>query len=84
PITRSEIEAIRGISVSTDIMRRLLEYNWIRVLAHRNTPGRPALYGTTRGFLNHFNLKNLNDLPALAELITTDVVQKEEPNDSPH
>ncbi|MBE9561233.1 MAG: SMC-Scp complex subunit ScpB [Proteobacteria bacterium] len=69
PITRSEIEAIRGISVSTDIMRRLQEYNWIRVLAHRNTPGRPALYGTTRGFLNHFNLKNLNDLPALTELI---------------
>ncbi len=78
PITRSEIESIRGISVSTDIIRRLQEYNWIRVLAHRNTPGRPALYGTTRGFLNHFNLKNLNDLPALSELIIEGQVPKVE------
>lgn len=78
PITRSEIESIRGISVSTDIIRRLQEYNWIRVLAHRNTPGRPALYGTTRGFLNHFNLKNLNDLPALSELIIEGSVPKVE------
>ena len=76
PITRSEIEAIRGISVSTDIMRRLQEYNWIRVLAHRNTPGRPALYGTTRSFLNHFNLKNLNDLPALTDLMIEEQITK--------
>jgi segregation and condensation protein B len=68
PITRSEMEKIRGISVSTDLMKRLVDYNWIRVLAHRNTPGRPALYGTTREFLNYFNLKNLNELPPLAEL----------------
>ena len=68
PITRSEIESIRGISVSTDLMKRLQDYNWIRILAHRDTPGRPALYGTTREFLNHFNLKNLNGLPTLAEL----------------
>jgi len=68
PITRSEIETIRGISVSTDLIKRLQDYNWIRVLAHRETPGRPALYGTTRGFLNYFNLKNLNDLPPLIEL----------------
>ncbi len=78
PITRSEIEAIRGISVSTDTMRRLQEYNWVRVLAHRNTPGRPALYGTTRGFLNHFNLKNLNDLPALTELMIEEQIPKTE------
>ena len=68
PITRGEIETIRGISVSTDLIKRLQDYNWIRILAHRKTPGRPALYGTTREFLNHFNLKSLNDLPTLAEL----------------
>jgi len=68
PITRGEIESIRGISVSTDIIKKLQDYNWIRVLAHRETPGRPALYGTTRDFLNYFSLKNLNDLPALSEL----------------
>lgn len=68
PITRADIEKIRGISVSTDLIKRLIDYNWIRVLAHRNTPGRPALYGTTREFLNYFNLKNLNDLPPLMEL----------------
>jgi segregation and condensation protein B len=68
PITRGEIETIRGISVSTDLIKKLQDYNWIRVLAHRDTPGRPALYGTTREFLNYFNLKTLNDLPPLAEL----------------
>jgi len=68
PITRREIESIRGISVSTDIIKRLQDYNWIRVLAHRDTPGRPALYGTTRAFLDYFNLKNLSDLPPLMEL----------------
>ena len=68
PITRSEIENIRGISVSTDLIKRLQDFNWIRVLAHRNTPGRPALYGTTRAFLDYFNLKNLQELPTLIEL----------------
>lgn len=68
PITRGEIEAIRGVSVSTQIIKTLLEYQWIRVLAYRETPGRPALYGTTRIFLDYFNLKSLNDLPTLAEL----------------
>jgi segregation and condensation protein B len=68
PITRREIESIRGISVSTDMMKRLQDYNWIRILAHRDTPGRPALYGTTRAFLDYFNLKNLSDLPPLMEL----------------
>jgi segregation and condensation protein B len=70
PITRSEIENIRGISVSSDIIRKLHDYKWIRVLAHRETPGRPALYGTSREFLNYFNLKSLNDLPPLTELMT--------------
>ena len=68
PITRTEIEAIRGISVSSEIIKKLQDYNWIRVLAHRDTPGHPALYGTTREFLQHFNLKSLNDLPTLLEL----------------
>jgi len=82
PITRSEIETIRGISVSTDLIKRLQDYNWIRVLAHRETPGRPALYGTTRGFLNYFNLKNLNDLPPLIELKDTPPDVEEKDKDS--
>jgi segregation and condensation protein B len=68
PITRSEIESIRGVTVSTQIMKTLLDYQWVRVLAHKETPGRPALYGTTRHFLDHFNLKNLNALPSLNQL----------------
>ncbi len=68
PITRREIESIRGIAVSSDIMKRLQDYNWIRILARRDTPGHPALYGTTRAFLDYFNLKNLSDLPPLIEL----------------
>jgi len=68
PITRGEIETIRGVSVSSQIVKTLLDYQWIRVLAHRETAGRPALYGTTRHFLDHFNLKTLNELPTLADL----------------
>jgi segregation and condensation protein B len=68
PITRREIESIRGIAVSSDIIKRLQDYNWIRILARRDTPGHPALYGTTRAFLDYFNLKNLSDLPPLTEL----------------
>ncbi|MEN9847728.1 MAG: SMC-Scp complex subunit ScpB, partial [Pseudomonadota bacterium] len=69
PITRAEIESIRGVSVSTNILRTLQEYEWIRVLAHRDSPGRPALYGTTRAFLDHFNLKHLSELPSLTQLL---------------
>jgi len=83
PITRSDIEKIRGISVSTDLIKRLLDYNWIRILAHRDSPGRPALYGTTRSFLDYFNLKNLSDLPTLIELqemaLPTDIFESEGP-----
>jgi segregation and condensation protein B len=68
PVTRTEIEEIRGVSVSTSIMHNLLERRWIRVVGHRETPGRPALYGTTREFLNHFSLKSLQELPSLKEL----------------
>lgn len=68
PITRSEIEDIRGVSVSTQIIRTLDEREWVRVVGHRDTPGRPAMYGTTRQFLDHFNLKSLDQLPELSEL----------------
>jgi segregation and condensation protein B len=68
PITRGEIEDIRGVTVSTTIMRTLHERNWIRVVGHREVPGRPELLGTTREFLDYFGLRSLDDLPTLAEL----------------
>ncbi|MCK7595207.1 SMC-Scp complex subunit ScpB [Pseudomarimonas salicorniae] len=68
PITRGEIEQIRGVAVSTHIIKTLEEREWIRVVGHRDVPGRPALFGTTRGFLDYFGLKSLEDLPALTEL----------------
>lgn len=68
PITRGEIEEVRGVSVSTQIIRTLEEREWIRVIGHRDVPGRPSLYATTRQFLDYFNLRTLDELPALAEL----------------
>ena len=68
PITRGEIEEIRGVAVSTNIIRTLHERDWIRVVGHRDVPGRPAMYATTRQFLDYFNLKSLDQLPALADL----------------
>ena len=68
PITRGEIEEIRGVSISSTIMRTLQERNWIRTVGHREVPGRPELLGTTREFLDYFGLKSLQDLPTLAEL----------------
>lgn len=68
PITRGEIEAVRGVSVSTNIIRTLQEREWIRVVGHRDVPGKPALFGSTRTFLDYFNLQNLDDLPSLAEI----------------
>ncbi|MFT7287189.1 MAG: segregation and condensation protein B [Halieaceae bacterium] len=68
PITRGEIEEIRGVAVSTNIIRTLHEREWVRVVGHRDVPGRPAMYATTRQFLDYFNLKSLDQLPALAEL----------------
>lgn len=68
PITRAEIEAVRGVAVSSNIVRTLEEREWIRVVGHREVPGRPALFGTTRGFLNYFKLKSLEDLPTLSEI----------------
>ena len=68
PITRGEIEDIRGVSVSTQIIKTLLERDWVRVVGHRDVPGRPALYTTTRAFLDYFGLRSLNELPPLAAL----------------
>lgn len=68
PITRGEIEEIRGVSVSTNIIRSLLEREWVRVVGHRDVPGRPAMFGTTKTFLDYFSLKKLDDLPPLADL----------------
>lgn len=68
PITRGEIEEIRGVSVSPNIVRSLLERDWVRVVGHRDVPGRPEMFGTTRAFLDYFGLKKLEDLPPLADL----------------
>jgi segregation and condensation protein B len=68
PITRGEIEDIRGVTIASTIMRTLHERNWIRVVGHREVPGRPELLGTSREFLDYFGLKSLDDLPTLAEL----------------
>lgn len=68
PITRGEIEEVRGVSLSTSIIKTLLEREWIREVGHREVPGRPALFGTTRQFLDDFNLKSLDQLPSLPEI----------------
>ena len=68
PVTRGEIEAVRGVSVSTNMVRTLLERGWVRVVGRRDVPGRPALYATTKEFLDYFGLKKLGDLPPLSEI----------------
>lgn len=68
PITRGEIEEIRGVAVASTIIKTLTEREWIRVMGHRDVPGRPALYATTRAFLDYFGLRSLDELPPLAEL----------------
>lgn len=77
PITRAEIEDVRGVSVSTSIVRTLQERDWIRVVGHRDVPGRPAMYGTTKTFLDYFGLKSLDELPTLAELRDIDSINVE-------
>ncbi|EXJ16217.1 SMC-Scp complex subunit ScpB [Imhoffiella purpurea] len=74
PITRGEIEEIRGVAVSTNIVKTLTEREWVRVVGHRDVPGRPALYATTRKFLDYFGLRSLNDLPPLAEIRDPEVL----------
>ncbi|WP_278938205.1 SMC-Scp complex subunit ScpB [Pseudomonas helleri] len=68
PITRGEIEDVRGVAVNSHIVKTLLEREWIRVVGYRDVPGKPAMFATTKAFLDHFNLQNLDDLPPLAEL----------------
>jgi len=68
PITRGEIEDVRGVAVSSNIVKTLIERNWVRILGHRDVPGRPALLGTTREFLDYFNLKRIDELPTLSEI----------------
>jgi segregation and condensation protein B len=68
PVTRAEIEAVRGVAVNPNIIRTVIERNWVRVVGHRDVPGHPELLGTTREFLDYFGLKSLDELPPLAEL----------------
>ena len=77
PVTRGEIEDIRGVAVSTDIIKTLLGRDWVRQVGTRDVPGHPALYGTTRGFLEHFNLRGLDELPPLSELRDIETISAE-------
>jgi segregation and condensation protein B len=77
PITRGEIEDIRGVSVSTHIIRTLTEREWVRVVGHRDVPGKPSLYATTRAFLDYFGLKGLDELPTLAQIRDLDSINQE-------
>lgn len=83
PITRGEIEAIRGVAVNSNIIKMLEEREWIRVVGHRDVPGRPALFGTTRGFLDYFSLKSLDELPALSEIRDLGELDPQLPFDEP-
>jgi segregation and condensation protein B len=77
PITRGDIEEVRGVSVRSNIIRTLQEREWIRVVGHRDVPGKPALFGTTKAFLDYFNLSSLDDLPSLAEIKDMDSFEPE-------
>lgn len=77
PITRGDIEEVRGVSVRTNIIRMLQEREWIRVVGHRDVPGKPALFGTTKVFLDYFDLKSLDDLPSLAEIMDMGNIEPE-------
>jgi len=77
PITRGDIEEVRGVSVRSSIVRTLQEREWIRVVGHRDVPGKPALFGTTRVFLDYFNIKSLDDLPSLAEIMDMGSIEPE-------
>lgn len=77
PITRAEIESIRGVAVSSHIVRTLEDRDWVRVVGHRDLPGKPALLGTTRQFLDYFNLKSLDELPALSEIHDLEEIEQQ-------
>jgi segregation and condensation protein B len=76
PITRGEIEDVRGVSVGSNIIRTLLERNWVKVVGHKEVPGRPSLYGTTNEFLDYFSLSSLAELPELMEAEAMEVIAK--------
>lgn len=76
PITRGDIEKIRGVAVSTQIVQTLLEHEWVRVVGHRDVPGRPAMYATTKQFLDYFNLESLDQLPPLSEIRDLDEINR--------
>ncbi len=77
PVTRAEIEEVRGVAVSSNIIKGLLEREWVRVVGHKELPGRPAMLGTTRQFLDYFNLKSLDEMPPLADLQDIDQLYPE-------
>lgn len=77
PITRGEIEEVRGVAVNTHIIKVLTERNWIKIIGHRDVPGKPALYGTTKEFLDYFNFKSLSELPTLNDLANLDELEKQ-------
>ncbi|WP_111496371.1 SMC-Scp complex subunit ScpB [Marinobacter bohaiensis] len=77
PITRGEIEDIRGVTVSSNIIRTLMEREWVRVVGHKDVPGRPAMYATTRQFLDYFNMKSLEQLPPLSEIRDLEEIGRE-------
>lgn len=83
PITRGEIEEVRGVAVNSNIVKTLLEREWVRVVGYREVPGRPAMFATTKGFLDHFNLKSLDQLPPLAALRELEPEPQIEVEDAP-
>lgn len=83
PITRGEIEDVRGVAVNSNIIKTMMEREWIRVVGYREVPGRPAMFATTKAFLDHFNLKSLDELPALAELREMEPEPVLDPDDAP-
>ena len=74
PVTRADIEELRGVTVNSQIMKTLLEREWIRIAGYKDVAGKPAVYTTTKDFLNYFNLKNLNELPSLPEVMETLII----------
>ncbi|OGT26640.1 MAG: SMC-Scp complex subunit ScpB [Gammaproteobacteria bacterium RIFCSPLOWO2_02_FULL_42_14] len=77
PITRGEIEDVRGVAVNPNIIRTLMERDWIKIAGYRDVPGKPALFATTKTFLDHFNLKKISELPPLSELVDFEALEKQ-------
>lgn len=77
PLTRAEIEDIRGVTLSTSIMRTIMEREWIKIIGHKDVPGRPALYVTTPKFLDYFNLSSIKELPVLEDLTDLDAIAEQ-------